>query len=286
MTRLGPHHPGTGPRGHGVAQPGAAEPEEAARRPSAAERVRTLVESSASARLAIPGHEPPEGEQLPGLDLVSGRTVAASGDILLLLPATSPVATAARHAAGEELPALLALTDVAPVALPHRIRGRAHVAGWLTALPDGDAAAAGIRPPAPNDLAGLCPETGTTLLRLEVGEAATDDLWGAGHVEPEEFAAARIDPFARHEAALLQHLAAAHEDRLRSLCSLLPEVCAMLPAGGPPRVAPLSLDRFGLRVRLCHRGSFLDARFAFPEPVPDLTRLRREMRRLFEAAAG
>ena len=72
------------------------------------------------------------------------------------------------HAAGEELPALLALTDVAPVALPHRIRGRAHVAGWLTALPDGDAAAAGIRPPAPNDLAGLCPETGTTLLRLRL----------------------------------------------------------------------------------------------------------------------
>ncbi|RKN44696.1 DUF2470 domain-containing protein [Streptomyces hoynatensis] len=267
-----------------MGQPHPQEPEGAARRPSAAERVRTLVESSASASLGIPGHEPGEGAGTPGQGTPASRAVVPSGDIHLLLPASSPVARATVRAAGEEVPAVLELTDVAPVAVPHRIRGRARVSGWLTALPGAGAEAAGAGLPA--DPAGPLAGPGWALLRLEVGEAYTDDLWGAEHVEPDEFAEAAADPLARHETELLQHLAAAHEEQLQSLCSLLPEICGMLPSARPPRVAPLSLDRFGLRVRLCHGGSCIDARFEFPEPVQDVTRLRRAMRHLFEAAAG
>jgi hypothetical protein len=47
---------------------------------------------------------------------------------------------------------------------------------------------------------------------------------------------------------------------------------------------PLALDRFGLRVRLTGEQGF-DARFDFPEPVRDITELRRAMHTLFEAAS-
>jgi hypothetical protein len=245
----------------------------------AAERVRTLVESNASAVLAIPGT--PGGE--PGPSVPESRAVGRAGEVLMLVPAESPAGRAAAWAQDDELTAVMEITDVAPVAVPNRIRGRAWVAGWLTAVPAADRAAAG-RLLAERHPAGPVPGPAWTLLRLEVGEGHTDDLWGTGHVEPEEFAAARPDPLARHEAELLQHLAAAHGDQLRSLCGLLGERGARCAAG--QEVVPLALDRFGLRVRFRADGTCFDARFDFPEPVADVTGLRRAMRHLFEAAAG
>ncbi|MFC5723304.1 DUF2470 domain-containing protein [Streptomyces gamaensis] len=238
--------------------------------PSAAERTRTLVQSTSSAVLLVPGVNSARPEQLMPL----ARSVGPDGEIFLVLPADSPVVRAATHAQDDELTAVLEITDVAPVAVPHRIRGRAWITGWLTCVP-------GIAEP------------GRMMLRLEVGDASVDDLWGAEGVEPEEFARAEADPLVAHEAELLQHLYSAHGEQVRTLGRLLGGRAGQAAPGPCERVVPLALDRFGLRVRLTHAHGdcrpaehTFDARFEFPEPVRDITGLRRAMHGLFEAAAG
>ncbi|MGW0702811.1 DUF2470 domain-containing protein [Streptomyces sp. NPDC002867] len=229
--------------------------------PSAAERTRTLVQSTCSAVLLVPGVEGARPDQLSP----QARAFGSDGEVFLLFPADSPVVRAATHAQDDELPAVLEITDVAPVAVPNRIRGRAWVSGWLTCAP------------------GLAAEPGAMMLRLEVGEASVDDLWGASAVEAEELAQASADPLVAHETELLQHLHAAHFDQVQALAELLGE--RGTDTTGPGRQAvPLALDRFGLRVRFTGEQPF-DARFDFPEPVGDITALRRAMHTLFGAAA-
>ena len=297
-----PGTPATGTAGEPAfgTDAGQPRPAEDAGRPSAAERVRTLVESDASAVLAIPGAEPVE--HLAGTPVA--RTVTPDGDVLLLVPGDSPAARAATHAQDDDVASVFEITDVAPVAVPHRIRGRAWVRGWLTAvreqaereagaalLAERSTAAAWLGPDGP---AG--PGSGWALLRLEVGEAGVDDLRGEADVDAEEFTAAVPDPFVRHETELLQHLASAHGDLVRGLCALLDRPAARACAAGETAV-PVALDRFGLRVRFFSGPDgngrdrrdavppVFDARFDFPEPVRDLPALRRAMHRLLDGAA-
>ncbi|MCE7079713.1 DUF2470 domain-containing protein [Streptomyces sp. ST2-7A] len=212
------------------------------------------------------------------------------GTVFLLVEVNSPAASAVTDRVHHAPTCVMEITDVAPVAVPHRIRGRGWVAGWLR-VPSPEQAVraerltAGPRPfPSPGDAGG------PTTLVLEVGEAYTDDLWGAEHVTAEEFSAARTDPLARHEAELLQHLAAAHREHLHGLCRLLDPATADRAARG--RVAPLALDRFGLRVRFWDGErpgggpTGFDARFDFPRPVRDTTELRCAMHRLFDTVRG
>jgi hypothetical protein len=263
------------PLDHGQPRP---EEEEAPRQPSAAERARTLVENNSSLALVIPGLRPAPAEPLVPLR----RSIGPEGDVFLLFGRDSPVSRAVRHAADDEVGAVLEITDVAPVAVPHRIRGRASVAGWLTAVP-------------PELRLGGAPsgafEAGTELVRLEVGEISLDDLWGCALVDPDEFAAAEPDPLAGYEAELLQHLAAAHSAEVHLLCGLVGEYGAAVCGNGDGdreaggiSAAPLGLDRFGLRVRFSGGGRSFDARFDFPEPVAGLEEARRSMRALFAAA--
>lgn len=161
--------------------------------------------------LLIPGLETAGSDQLMPLS----RTVGPDGDLFLEFPADSPAVRAATHAQDDELAAVLEITDVAPVSVPHRIRGRARVCGWLTSVP-------GMAGP------------GRMLLRLETGEAHVEDLWGAEAVEPEELRDAATDPLAAHEAELLQHLHAAHGERLGTLCELLGDRSAAGTGSRPP----------------------------------------------------
>ncbi|WP_185992979.1 DUF2470 domain-containing protein [Streptomyces sp. 130] len=231
--------------------------------PSAAERTRTLVQSTCSAVLLVPGLEAAGSDQLMPLS----RGVGPDGDLFLEFPADSPAARAATHAQDDELPAVLEITDVAPVSVPHRIRGRARVSGWLTAVP-------GMAGP------------GRTMLRLETGEAHIDDLWGVEGVDADGFRDAAPDPLAAHEADLLQHLYAAHGEELATLCGLLGERAGCGCAEHRPDVVPLALDRLGLRVRFRERGGHcFDARFEFPRPVRDVVELSHAMHTLFTAAA-
>ncbi|MCB5908525.1 DUF2470 domain-containing protein [Streptomyces pinistramenti] len=249
------------------------------------------------ASLSIPGVEDPDES---GLSAPVCRTVTPGGDVLLLAPGDSAAARAAAHAQDDDLAVVMEITDVAPVSVPHRIRGRAWVAGWLTPVrndqrarcamllaerhPVGELLGVGeaLQPePAP----GRYGQAAWMMLRLEVGECAVDDLWGAESVEPDEFADASPDPLVAHEAELLQHLDASHGEQVRALCSLLGERAADL-CGVRDHAVPVALDRFGLRVRFtgaADQRSF-DARFDFPEPVRDVAELRRAMHALFDAA--
>ncbi|MFJ4842767.1 DUF2470 domain-containing protein [Streptomyces sp. NPDC088746] len=231
--------------------------------PSAAERTRTLVQSTCSAVLLVPGLSVVHPDQLMPAD----RSIGPEGDLFLAFPVDSPVVRAATRAQGDELTAVLEITDVAPVSVPHRIRGRARIAGWLTAVP------------------GLA-EPGRMMVRLETGEASVDDLWGFEEVEPEAFRDAVADPLVAHEAELLQHLHAAHSERMATLSALLGERAECGCAEHRLGAVPVALDRFGLRVRFVDgRDACFDARFDFPEPVRDITGLRRAMHTLFEAAS-
>ncbi|MFC9299134.1 DUF2470 domain-containing protein [Streptomyces sp. NPDC057011] len=264
---------------------GQPRPREGVRQLTGAERVRTLVESNASVSLTLPGAR----DQVQSLDqgefgtgMPAARTVTPDGDVILLVPGESAAARAAAYAQDDDLTAVIEITDVAPVSVPHRIRGRAWLAGWLTTVRGDDRAACAAllaeRHPV-GELLGLA-DSRWRLLRLEVGEISVDDLWGAEHVDPEELAGAEPDPMVAHETELLQHLHAAHGDRIGDLCGLL----GARGADGMTAV-PLALDRLGLRVRFSGgaAGSF-DARFDFPEPVADVCGLRRAMHTLFTAA--
>lgn len=219
---------------------------------------------------------------VPGLDwalphqlMPEARSVGADGEVLLVYPADSPVVRAASRAKADELAAVLELTDVAPVSVPHRIRGRAWVSGWLTRLPDEAPEARAVAGPP-----GLAGPAAWATLRLETGEIHVDDLWGTEAVDAEDFARAEADPLAGYETELLQHLHAAHAPQVRRLRELVGE---RAEHGGCPAAVPVALDRFGLRVRFTGVRCF-DARFDFPEPVGDVHALRHAMALLFEAA--
>ncbi|MEE1803723.1 DUF2470 domain-containing protein [Streptomyces sp. NPDC101062] len=226
--------------------------------PSAAERTRTLVQGTCSAVLLIPGLDGARPYQL----MPDVRSVGPDGEVFLVFPSDSPAVRAATHAQDDELTAVLELTDVAPVSVPHRIRGRAWLSGWLTREPD-------------------LADAGRMTLRLEVGEACVDDLWGAESVEPEDFVQATPDPLVEHEAELLQHLHSAHSAEVQSLRGLLGE---RTEAASTTAAVPVGIDRFGLRVRFTGVQCF-DARFDFPEPVRNVNELRYAMHTLFDAAA-
>ncbi|MFE4825610.1 DUF2470 domain-containing protein [Streptomyces sp. NPDC056672] len=227
--------------------------------PSAAERTRTLVQSTCSAVLLFPGLDGAE----PGQFMPETRTVGPDGELLLVFPAGSPAVRAATRAPEDGPHSVVELTDVAPVSVPHRIRGRAWLSGPLT-VEAGPA------------------EAGRTTLRLTVDEAYVDDLWGADEVAPEDFAAAVPDPLAEHEAELLQHLHSAHSAEVQTLRGLIGERSG--PSAAGTAAVPVGLDRFGLRVRFTGVQCF-DARFDFPEPVRDISELRRVMHTLFDAAS-
>ncbi|MEU2111334.1 DUF2470 domain-containing protein [Streptomyces sp. NPDC019507] len=206
------------------------------------------------------------------------------------MPWDSPTARAAAYAQDDDLTCVMEITDVAPVAVRQRIRGRAWLAGWLTAVRNGD------RARYERLLAERHPEHAPSytdadhpawmLVRLETGEISLDDLWGAGCVDPADLGATEPDPVAPHEAELLQHLHSAHGEQVRGLAGLLGERAG--EAGAAVRdVVPLALDRFGLRLRCTTAdGRTFDARFDFPEPVEDTGALRHAMHTLFAAAMG
>ncbi|MFE3204637.1 DUF2470 domain-containing protein [Embleya sp. NPDC059237] len=239
------------------------------RRPRTAERARTLAAHAGSATLDLPGDR--EEHVIP-----AARAVEADGSLLLLVPSeTAAVVLTSR----DDVAAVLHLVDVAPVAVPHRVRAHCWIAGWLSIPtgPDAERAAALLAEAAPDPTAS---ERAGTVVRLEVGEVLVDDLWGTGHVEPDDYADAAPDPLAGHEAELLQHLAAAHGDDLYRLA---------IVAGAPAcadRVAPVSLDRHGIRLRTGGPDRTCDVRFEFEHPVADPTELGGALRRLLHGVHG
>ncbi|WP_051731760.1 DUF2470 domain-containing protein [Kitasatospora phosalacinea] len=241
-----------------------------AHRPSAAERARTLLEFASSAVLDVRGADL---TARPGLPPQVACAPRPDGSVAVLVGRESALHRITALARGP-LTAELDCVDVAPVAVPHRVRGRLRLSGPLSRSP-GESAAA------------LFPRHGHgggVLLRLEPEHLALNDLWGSECcLDPDEVTAAAPDPVAAQEAGLLQHLAAAHADRLLLLGARALE--HRRPAVDRPHaVRPVALDRHGLRVRLLIGDDTLDARFDFHRPATHPDDLPEAMHRLFASA--
>lgn len=275
--------------------------------PTAAERARSMVARSAIAGGALdrgliePGAVDPGAVDrdrdgvapLGGAALVGTGSpvvrplvthVRADGSAVLVLPDDSAVLERAGRAGPAGLPAMLEVTDLAPVDLREPVRGLLWVTGWAQ-LPDLASArrlamhVAHIRPhPALLDLG-----SGATLLRLVPGSVVVADAEGTAALTPVELAAARPDPFCSVEAQWLGHLERAHPGVLRALARHLP---ASLRAEPGTRVRPLGVDRCGIRLRVEGPDRDHDVRLSWEREVGTPEELREQLGLLMHAHCG
>jgi uncharacterized protein DUF2470 len=211
--------------------------------PTPAERARTLAGRARHA--AVIG----EPEQSDG-DLRAAPTlhhVPATGAATLQFPDDHALVLAARERGDALLPVMLELSDVAPVSVRRPVRGLLWISGRLRVLPLRVARRAALRIAAEQpDERLLDVGHGETLLRLEPTMVVLSDAEGTEALAPTAVAAAPPDPVAATGDAWLAHLAAAHANTLSALVPRLP-VHLRRPGN---RIAPLGVDRHGLRLRI------------------------------------
>ncbi|MGO4205214.1 DUF2470 domain-containing protein [Rhodococcus sp. TAF43] len=232
--------------------------------PSTAERMRSTSARATGAVLAIAGSDPTE---------TSLHHLRADGTAVLLAPSDSTAIGLAWQAGAGGLPAVLELTDFAPLALREPVRSLVWLRGTLVAVPDDrargladDVAAEHPRP------ALLDVGHGATLLRLRLDSAVVADSSGAEAVTVEDLLAADPDPFWEVETGWLQHLEEDHADLVELLARRLPSALRTGP------VRPLGIDRYGIRLRIEGVSGDRDVRMDFTEPVDDAPSLSRALR--------
>lgn len=240
--------------------------------PSTAERVRTSCARARQAVLAVDGSEPVT---------VSVHHLRNGGDAVLAVPADVTITALAWQAGRGGLPAVLELTDHAPLTLRERVRSLVWLRGNLHAVPSSAlrplAAAVAAENPDP---ALLDVGHTTTFLRLVLDSAVVADAQGADAVAIDELVSATPDPFWAVEDRWLEHLESDHADMIDTLAQRLPHHMRT----GPVRA--LGLDRYGLRLRVEAHDGDRDIRLPFPEPVSDVTDLNRAIRVLVGCPFG
>lgn len=179
--------------------------------------------------------------------------LAHRGDVAGRVTATVAAGTALGRAVlgapRQQLPALLHLTDVAPLPVRRRVRSRVVLAGWLS----------------PSQRTADDPVSESTLcLHMDLAGVTISKDGGPVAVPLDEYASARPDHLVHHEATLLQRLVT-DGAALAALARLVePAVIQHCVA-----VMPLALDRYGLELRVEHRRRHADVRLAFPIDVDD-----------------
>ncbi|MFD8702311.1 DUF2470 domain-containing protein [Kitasatospora sp. NPDC059648] len=218
--------------------------------PTTADRVHNLLSAASSLTVRALGEHH---------DLDTPVSVHGSR-LRLRAPLDAPL-TAAAAGATDGLAVVLDVTDVSPVAVRDRVRARLTLAGRL-------------------HLAHLADDGLSVHLGVDVAHAVLATPYGTGALTAADLALAIPDPLARHEAALLTHLADDHADALDLLTGLLdPALLTHRPA-----VRPLALDRHGLVLRLDHSHGHRDVRLVFPEPARDTEDFGHRMHELLTAA--
>lgn len=244
---------------------------EALGRPTPAERARTVA-CRPSAAVCAAG--------------VSGSRVLAhattlTGQVLLVVPTDGELAAAVAAADEGDLPALVMVTDHAPVPLRDQVRAQLWLSGWLTPVRDEDLRAATL------DFADVLPagsllDVGVTatLLRLDLAEVVLGEGGGTAEIEPEDYVAASPDPLVAVETSALQHLDDDHPEELALLRTRIP---AEWVRDGDV-VRPLGLDRAGFRLRIESERGHRDVRVPFDVPVTTAEDLGPAVHRLLCAA--
>ncbi len=229
--------------------------------PTDAERARSVAARGGTASLV--------GTGAPAAAPLVHR-VRADGSAALLLADDDPALDLIRQHGGE-LPAMLELTDRAPVDLREPVRALLWITGRIR-LPEPAAArriAVQVADSHPHpELLTL--GHGSTLACLDPDFAVLSDAEGTAALAPVELAAARPDPFCRYEQHWLAHLERAHPDVFDALTRYLPSA---LRDRREARVRPLAVDRCGLRLRVETATGDHDVRLAWqdaPSTVPDL----------------
>ncbi|GAB2820201.1 DUF2470 domain-containing protein [Actinoallomurus bryophytorum] len=204
--------------------------------PTAAEVVRSVLAAAKSLTLTTEGHR---------VELVGLHSVEAPDRLLVRAPAGSHLGHEVAHAPGGDVAATVEFTDVAPVAVPDRIRAKVVLGGWLAAAGESAGEHFGTEPVA------LCFEV--ALVELEQGGRMVD-------IDLDDLTRAEPDPLAETEAEMLTHLAGAHGDAVE----LLSQLVDVRLLQGVTRVDPLRLDRYGVVLRLQRAGGSRDVRLPFP----------------------
>lgn len=240
-------------------------------RPSDAEVIATACRRAGSAMLAI---ETPD----PSTELASpapaGLVHLFDTQAFVLVPTDSPAMTAA-DTAPDGLPAMLEVTDCAPIDLRERVRSLIWLNGTLHSVPRDLERELAIEIAADHpDEELLDIGHGRSMMRLQIDTAVVASGAGAGSVTPADLACAVPDPFWEYEHDWISHLDAAHSDVIERLARKLPR---HLRQG---RVRPLGLDRFGIRFRVEGSTGDSDVRLPFGRPVGDVAELSRALRTL------
>ncbi|MGW4481961.1 DUF2470 domain-containing protein [Rhodococcus triatomae] len=232
--------------------------------PTTAERVRTACARAQQAVLAVDGSD---------TVTVAVHHLRNCGDVVLAVPSDVAVTALAWQAGRGGLPAVLELTDSAPLALRERVRSLVWLRGSLHAVPGEATRALAAAVAADNpDPALLDVGHTTTLLRLVLDSAVVADSHGAEPVPLDDLLSAVPDPFWAVEDCWLEHLESGHGDLVHQLAQRLP---ASMRGG---RVRPLGLDRYGVRLRVESPTGDNDVRLSFAEPVDDAAGLNRALR--------
>jgi len=232
-----------------------------------AERARTITCGVGSAAVTLP-----DGEHVE----VVAHGADPEGRPELLVLAGGRAVRALEDWPENEMPAMLKVTDLAPVPLADRVRGRVWMSGWVSEVPESGRDAALYRiagAPLPSPVAGVW-----RVLRFDIAEIDLVDPWGSTNVDVDEYQEARPDPLAAQEAGMMRHLDAAHRRELVTLCG---RVDALAGARDP---RALGVDRYGLWLRVCIEGTVTDVRFTFAEPVADPYGLQLAFRALLKHA--
>jgi len=236
-------------------------------RPTAAERARSVA-CRPSAAVCAAG--------VSGSRVLAHATTRA-GQVFLVVPTDGELVQAVHGAAEGDLPALVMVTDHAPVPLRDQVRAQLWLSGWLTPVRPEDErevalAFAEVQP------AGALLDVGSTatLLRLDLAEVVLGESGTTVELTPEDYADAEPDPLVAVEASALQHLDDDHPGELALLRSRIP--AGWLTEGDVVR--PLGLDRAGFRLRIEGGRGHRDVRVPFDVPVTDEAGLGPAVHRL------
>lgn len=232
--------------------------------PSTAERVRSVCLRAEHTVLAVEGSAPVA---------TTMRFLRSPGEIVMVVPADSTVGAVTFQAGSAGVPAVLELTDHAPLDLREPVRSLVWLSGELRRVPDNAerAVAAAVASQYPH--AGLL-DVGHSgvLLRLILESVVVADATGAEPLSVRDLMAAEPDPFWEVEGGWLQHLDSDHSDMVHQIARRLP------PSLRTGRPRPLSIDRYGVGIRVEGPSDDHDVRIPFASPVDDVTELSKALR--------
>jgi len=234
--------------------------------PTTAERIRSACARAGGAMVAVDGIDP-----IP----TDVHHLLGDGSFAVTVPAGAGLAADVASAGTAGVPAVLEVTDYAPLPLREPVRSLVWIRGRLRDVPAHEVAglldlvAADDPNPA---LLEVNESAGNLLMRLEIESVVAADSTGAESVPVATLLDARPDPFSAMESCWLQHLDADHRDVVERLADRLP---GPLRRG---RVRPLSLDRYGVALRVESGDGDHDVRLPFTAPVDDVAGLSQAIR--------